>query len=561
MTRPPWLIAPGLVARDGKRHWLADLAAGLTVGAVSVPSAIAFAELARLPAAPGLYAAMAGLTAYALIGSARLLVVGADTATAVLSASAVATIATGATRPVDVAASLALTTGIVLVVAAVLRAGFLADFLSRPVLTGYVHGLIVTAIVAELGSLLRVPVDGTVAISGALDLAHEFENWHLASFALGVGCLALIALCRVISVRIPASLVVVVVATAVVWNRGLEREGIRVVGYVPKGVPTPHLPSLPLSDIGTLLLFGLGLAALTLADSTSVGRLFAAREHHTIAPNRELAALGTADVASGIVGGIAVSGSAPRTAVAWDARARSQVPNLVAAATIALTLLFFTEVIARIPRPALAAVVIAAVASIAEPRAFGEIYRVRHSEGVIAVVTFLSVVLLGVAAGMAVAVALSMLNVLRREARPHDAELGRVPNLHGWHDTARYAGAETVDGVLIFRFDAPLFFANAVALRDRLLERIDAAGRPIQVVIVDAEGITDVDNTSAEVLDDLLGVLRGRDIGLSFARMKGEVRDTLVRAGFVQRLGAAHFYPNVAGAVRGEAEVEPPDGD
>ena len=547
-----WL--PGLwVLRHYQPGWLGqDVAAGLVLTALLVPAGMGYAEAAGLPAITGLYATIGPLLAYALFGPSRIMVLGPDSALAALIAAAVAQKADGdPARAVALASVLALLTGVLCFVAGLAKAGFITDLLSKPVRVGYMFGIGLTVLVAQLPKLFGFSASGTNVVDGAARFARGVLEGRTKPEALVIGCacLAVVLLSRAFAPRVPGVLIAVVVATLAVIVLGAGHR-ISVVGPVPRGVPLPTIPSVRLADIGDLLVASSGIALVSFADTSVLSRTFAARNRLRADPNRELFGLGAANLVAGLLQGFPISSSASRTPVAEAAGARTQLTGVVGALAIIVLLVAAPWLLRDLPVTALAAVVISAAIRIFD---FGELrifYKVRRSDFVLCAIAFLAVALLGVLTGIAVAVAVSLLDFVRRAWRPHDAILGRAPGVKGYHDITRYPDARQIPGLLLFRWDAPLFFANADTFRERIVRTVDEAIVPVRWVVIAAEPITDVDTTAAEMLRELDKELASRSAELAFAEMKDPVKDRLERYGLQKKIGHEFFFPTLGVAVK-----------
>ena len=546
-----WL--PGYwVARHYERRWIArDVAAGLVLTTLLVPAGMAYAEAAGLPAITGLYATVAALLAYAIVGPSRIMVLGPDSALAALIGAAIVERAGGdEARAIALAAILAIGTGVICVVAGLLRAGFLTELLSKPVRVGYMNGIAMTVLVNQLPKLFGFAVGSSGVLRGVLDFARGIIAGRTLPLALAIGggSLLVILLSRRFAPRVPGVLIAVVGATVLVAALGLASR-IPVVGVVPRGVPVPRIPSLHVDDLGEVLVASLGIALLSFADTSVLSRTMAGRGRYRVDPSRELVGLGIANLAAGLFGGFPVSSSASRTPVAESAGSQTQLTGVVGALAIVVLLVGAPWLVADLPTTALAAVVIAAALHLFDLRSVALFYRVRRSDFALSLLTFLAVAGLGVIAGIGVAVAVSILDFVRRAWRPHDAVLGRADGVTGYHDVERYPAARQIAGLLLFRWDAPLFFANADTFRERILERVDGARDVVRWVVVAAEPITDVDTTAAEMLEELDRELATRGAELAFAEMKDPVKDRLERYGLHKKIGRDFFFPTVGVAV------------
>jgi high affinity sulfate transporter 1 len=547
---------PGLrTLREYRRSWLvSDLVAGLVLTALLVPVGMGYAQAAGLPPITGLYATIVPLVAYAVFGPSRVMVLGPDSSLAAVIAAVILPL--GGDDPetaVALAGALAILTGLVILVAGVARLGFVTELLSRPVQLGYLYGIAVTILVGQLPRLCGFSIEGRGLLTEIRDVAQGVAGGQVnrAALAVGVTGIVIILLLRRLWRQVPGVMVAVVVGIAAVALFDLEAEGVKVLGVLPQGLPTLAFPAVELADLGALFSGALGIALVAVADTTVLSQSLAAQRNETVDPNQELRALGAANLAAGMFQGFAISSSASRTPVAVAAGARSQLTPLVGAVAIALLLLFAPGLLRDLPLPMLAAIVITAALGLIDAPAVRRLYRVRRSEFVLWLAAFLGVALLGVLLGIFVAILLSLADFVRRAWRPHDAVLGREDELKGYHDIDRHPSARLIPGLLLYRFDAPLFFANAGFFRRRVHRLIGEASHPVRWVVVAAEPITDIDTTAADVLRDLLEELRQEQVTLAFAELKGPVKDRLQRYGLYDAIGPDHFFPTVGTAVDG----------
>jgi MFS superfamily sulfate permease-like transporter len=422
---------------------------------------------------------------------------------------------------------------------------------------GYVNGIALTVIVGQLPKLFGFSTDADGLVEEVREFVVGVANGETNGTALliGVACLAIIFGFKVWRPQIPGVLIAVVGATAVVGVFDLvERADISVVGVLPRGLPPFDIPSVSASDLGVLVAGAVGIALVAFADTSVLSRTFALRGGYKVDPNQELVALGAANVASGFFQGFAVSSSSSRTPVAAEAGAKTQVTGLVGAAAIALLLVAFPGLVRNLPSAALAAVVISAGYSLIEIPGVRRLYRLRRSEFVLAIVCFLGVALAGVIPGIFLAVGLALLDFVKRAWRPHDAVLGRVDGRQGYHDVSRHPEARRIPGLVLFRWDAPLFFANAEVFQDHVKRAVEESPTPVRRVIIAAEPVTDVDTTASDSLQELRAELAGAGIVLGFAELKGPVKDQLIRYGLFDEIGPERFYHTVGDAVRGYVE-------
>ncbi|KVO19918.1 transporter [Burkholderia ubonensis] len=543
---------PGLaLLADYRRAWLGrDLYAGVALTAVLVPVGMSYAQAAGLPAVTGLYASIAALLAYALLGPSRILVLGPDSALAALIAAAIAPLAGhDPSRAIALAAALALSAGAICVLIGVLGLGFVTDLLSRPIQYGYLNGIAVSLIVGRLPELLGLPAASSDMAAAVRQIARGLLDHQVSVNAcvLGAGALAAIALLKRVAPRWPAMLIAVLAATLAAQLPPLH--GAAAVGALPAGVPMPHLPAASLADVAALASGAFAVALVSLADISMLSRALAARAGDTPDRNQELVALGAANLLAGLMQGCAVSSSTSRTPVAMAAGARSQVTNLVAAACIVLLLAVAPTLLMRVPRAALAAVVVYAALGIVDVRSVVRLYRMRRGECLISVLCFAGVIGFGVVPGVLLASALSLLSFVWRAWHPYDAVLGRLTGVRGYHDVARHPEAAQTPGLVLFRWDAPLFYANVEIFCEHLHAALRHAPSPASRVVVAAEPVTDIDVSAADRLVALADELRERGIALCFAEMKGPVKDRLRAYGLFDTFGEANFFPTVTDAV------------
>ena len=448
--------------------------------------------------------------------------------------------------------------GVLCLGAALARLGFITDLLSRPIRIGYMNGIALTILVSQLPKLLGFSVDANDVVGGVVGLVRAIADGETVplSLAIGLAALAIILGLRRFAPRIPGVLVAVVAAGGVVYVFGLGSE-LKVVGEVPRGLPAIGLPGVTWSDLAALFPAALGIALISFADTSVISRSFAARRGERVHADHELAALGVVNVAAGLVGGFSSSGSATRTPVAEAAGSRTQVTGLVGAGVILALLVAVPGLLAPVPTSALAAVVISAVLGLFDVEGMRRLWRQRRSELGLAMVAFLAVTLFGALPGIAVAVGLSLLNFIRHAWRPHDAILGRVANYKGYHDIGRHPEARLVPGLILYRWDAPLFFANADLFREHVTDIVDHAPPPSRWLAVASEPMTDIDTTAADMLDELITDLARRGVELHFAELKGHVKDRLQGYGIYGRLGPDHFHPTIGIAVKAYLAAHP----
>ncbi len=552
MTSTRWL--PGArVLTTYRRSWLrSDLIAGLVLATLLVPQGMAYAELAGLPAITGLYTTILCLAGYAVFGPSRVLVLGPDSSLGpMIAATILPILGSGGdpARAIALASMLALIVGAIMIFAGIAKLGFVADLLSKPTQIGYMNGLAITILIGQLPKLFGFSVSGDNLIDEARKFVDGLSSGEAvgAAVAIGLFSLALILVLGRWLPRIPGVLVAVVAAIAASSAFDLGQHGVSLVGTLPKGFPPLTFPH-PVSDLGLLFAGGIGIALVALTDTISTASSFAARTGQEIDGDQEMIGIGAANVAAGFFQGFPVSTSGSRTAVAEQAGAKTQLTGIVGAALIVLMLVLVPGLLRSLPNPTLAAVVIAASLSLADVPGVVRLWRQRRVEFLLSITAFLGVALLGVLEGIAVAVALSILNVFRRAWWPYQATLGMVPGMPGYHDRVQHPDAEQLPGLVIFRFDAPLLFANARTFRDQIRRLAGADPRPRWIVMA-AEPITDVDTTAADMLADLDEELNGAGVSLVFAELKDPVRAKLERYELIGPLDPEHFFPTLEAAV------------
>ncbi|HEX9039310.1 MAG TPA: sulfate permease [Ktedonobacterales bacterium] len=533
-----------------------DLLAGLTLATVILPVAMAYGQLAGLPPVAGVYASVLPLVAYAIFGPSRLLVLGPDTSTAALVAAAILPLAGGhSTRAMALAAALALLTGAIALVARIARLGFIASFLSKPILTGYINGLAISVIASQLGKVFGIRASGPNTFSELYDLASKLRSTNVGALVIGTSVMALIIALRRYAPRLPGPLIAVAAATLAVSLFQLDARGVATIGAIPAGLIILRAPAVRAGDLLALLPDALGIALLSFSDTILNARIFAARNDYSVDANQELAGLAAANIAAGLSQGFPVSASGTRTAVNEAAGGRTQLASVFAAIALGFTLLFLTGLLSRFPVAALGGALIAVILPLLDVAGFRQLYHLSRADAAVALVTLVGVLTVGLLPGLAIAIALSFLLVLARAVRPHDAVLGKTPELDGYHDIGDYPESERAPGLLIYRFDGPLFFANASYFEGRVKTLIESQDPPVRWFILDAEAITDVDATALETLEETRQFVLTRGGVMAIARAKSALRERLDRAGLVKALGADHIYPSIRTAVAGYEEA------
>ncbi|MGO8905699.1 MAG: SulP family inorganic anion transporter [Solirubrobacteraceae bacterium] len=550
---------PGVrAARAYERSWLrADLVAGAVLAAILVPQGMAYAELAGLPAVTGLYTTIACLVGYALFGPSRVLVLGPDSSISPLILAAITPLLAGGdpATAIALAGMLAVLVGLTEIGLGLGKLGFVADLLSKEVQVGYMNGLAITIIVGQLPKLFGFSTNADSFLKEIRLFVEGLDQTHTTTLIVGVAVLALLLMVPRVTTRLPAVLVAVVAATVVSAVFGLSEHGVSTVGALPKGVPTPSIPWTKAGDVGPLLIAAVGITLVSLTDTIATATSFAARRGDEVEPNQEMIGMGAANIAAGLFQGFAVSTSGSRTAVAEQSGAKSQLTGVVGAGLVAVLLLFANSLLADLPQAALAAVVIVAALSLMDLGVLRRYLQVRKSAFAVSLVATSGVMLLGVLQGILVAVVLAILLFFRRNWWPHGPVLGRVEGVEGWHDIAKHPGAEQVPGIVVYRWEAPLFFANAGSFREQI-RKIVRERKPDWVVL-QCEAITDVDVTAAEMLEQLDNELNAAGTHLAFAEMRDRLQDLTLRYGLLETLDREHFYPTLETALE-EIHVRDP---
>lgn len=551
---PNWLRwLPGLaLLKSYQAAWLPkDIAAGLVLTTMLVPVGIAYAEASGVPGVYGLYATIIPMLAYALFGPSRILVLGPDSALAAPILAVVLSVSNGdPMRAIAAASMMAVVSGLFCIVLGLMRLGFITELLSKPIRYGYMNGIALTVLVSQLPKLFDISIDdaGPLREMQQLALAVADGQTHWPSFTVGAASLAVILLLKRFD-RVPGILIAVILATLAVKLLGLDAQGVKVLGEIPQGLPSLAWPWLSNADLIKIVLGGCAVALIAFADTSVLSRTYAARTHTRVDPNQEMVGLGVANLAAGFFQGFPISSSASRTPVAEAAGSRTQLTGVVGALAVAALLIAAPNLLRHLPNSALAAVVIAAAIGLFEFKDLRRIYRIQQWEFWLSMLCFAAVAVFGAIPGICLAVVIAVIEFLWDGWRPHFAVLGRVPNLRGYHDLKRYPHATLIDGLVLFRWDAPLFFANAELFQQRLIEAVEASPTPVRRVVVAAEPVTSVDVTSADMLRELCETLAREDIALHFAEMKDPVRDKLKRFELSRLFNDDHFHPTVGSAV------------
>ena len=533
--------------------WLMhDIAAGVVLVTMLVPVGIAYAIASGVPGIYGLYATIVPLLAYALFGPSRILVLGPNSSLAAIILGVVFPLSGGdALRAVALASMMAVVSGVVCILAGIARLGFVTELLSKPIRYGYMNGIALTVLISQLPKFFGFSIDGDGplrklwAIGGAI--LGGRTNW--IAFAIGAGTLAVILLLKN-SRHLPGVLIGVVAATAIVGTFDLAaRADVSVLGPLPQGLPAFAIPWISLSDIVPVLIGGCAVAVVSFADTSVLSRAYAVRTGTHVDPNQEMVGMGAANLAAGFFQGFPISSSSSRTPVAEAAGARTQLTGVVGAIVVALLLLVAPNLLQHLPTPALAAVVIAAAIGLFEVTDLIRIFRVQQWEFWLSIVCFAGVAVFGAIPGIGLAIAIAVIEFLWDGWRPHSAVLGRAEGVKGYHDITRYPDARQIPGLVLFRWDAPLFFANAELFKERVLEAVAKSPTPVQWLVITAEPVTSIDVTAADAVAELDKTLHGSGIELCFAELKDPVKDKLKRFELFPQIGESYFFPTIGVAV------------
>jgi len=541
------------VARSYERSWLRpDLTAGAALVALVIPAGMAYAEAAGLPPVTGLYATIVPLLAYAVFGPSRVLVLGPDSSLAPMIAAAILPLALARSeRAVALAGLLALLMGLILIAGRALRLGFVTGLLSKPIRVGYLNGIALVVIATQLPKLLGFSVAGGSVWDYLGQTARGLSDGAANGPALVIGMASLLVIVvpRVLRSKVPGVLLAVLGSAGATAVLGLESR-LPVVGALPPGLPAPALSGLHWSDVVALLGPAAGIALIAFADTSVLSRTLGARHGYAVDGDQEMGALGIANAATGLLGGFPVSGSASRTPVAVQAGARTQLVGVVAAGLLVAFMVLAPGLTAYLPSSTLAAVVIVSAASLVDVKTLARLARMSRTETALLIAAFLGVAFIGVLQGIVVAIGLSLLAFVRQAWEPYRTELVSLDGVPGYHDLSRHPQGERIPGLVIARFDAPLFFANGGVFDTFIRSLVEQAPAPVRWVVVAAEPITGIDTTAIDDLVELDDHLDRLGISLVFAEMKGPIKDRLVRFGVGSRFGPEHFFPTVNSAVK-----------
>ena len=547
-----WL--PGLqTLRRYEAAWLPhDLMAGLVLTTMLVPVGIAYAVASGVPGIYGLYATIVPLLAYAIFGPSRILVLGPDSSLAAVILAVVLPLSLGdPERAVALASLMAVVAGLFCIFIGVMRLGFVTELLSKPIRYGYMNGIALTVVISQLPKLFGFSIDGVGPLRDLLQIGRSMldgeSNW--TAFAVGGATLVAILFLKRFE-RVPGILIAVVTATIAVGVLGLDQSaGVKVLGALPQGLPSFVLPWVDFTVLSEVIIGGCAVAMVAFADTSVLSRTYAAKTRTHVDPNQEMIGLGVANLAGGLFQGFPISSSSSRTPVAEAAGAKTQLTGVVGAVAVALLLIFAPNLLQYLPNSALAAVVIAAAIGLFEFADLRRIYRIQQWEFWLSMACFVGVATFGVIPGIGLAILISVIEFLWDGWRPHYAIMGRVDGIRGYHDIKRYPQARRVPGLVLFRWDAPLFFANAEQFHQRVLDAVAESPTEVKRIVIAAEPVTSIDVTSADMLDELEAHLKKSGIELRFAELKDPVKDKLKRFELFERFGADNFYPTIGAAV------------
>jgi sulfate permease, SulP family len=538
------LKLPGLRQLSGyQKSWLrGDILAGVTVAAYLIPQCMAYGELVGVPPVVGLWTILPAMLVYAVVGSSRQLSVGPESTTAVMTAAAIAPLLLAdGSNYVVLTATLAILVGAICVIGSLAKLGFLANLLSKPILVGYMAGVALIMIAGQLGKISGISISGTTVFEQVSQFVQQIDRVDPITLILAGLVLGFLLIVGHFFPTAPTPLIAVLISTAAVAIFDLDRQGLAIVGTIPAGLPLLSIPSFP-AQLPDLLAAALGIAIVGYSDNVLTARSFAARHHYSIDPNQELLALGLANVGAGLVQGFPVSSSGSRTVIGDNLGSKTQLFSVVAMGVVIVVLLWLRPVLALFPKAALGAIVIFAAFKLIEIPEFMRLYRFRRSEFFLAIITTFGVLVTDILVGVAIAVGLSVIELLSRLAHPHDAVQGTVQNLPGLHDINDWAGATTIPGLVIYRYDAPLCFANAEDFKSRALRAIESEVTPVEWFVLNTEAIVEIDITAMDMLEELYDELAASGITFAMARVKRDLYAQLKRSPLFQKISEERMY-------------------
>ena len=558
-SRPLWQrLVPGvLIMRNYQREWIkGDVIAGITVAAYLIPQVMAFASIVGLPAVVGLWAVLGPMAIYFVLGTSRKMSIGPESTTVLMTAAGISALVGAAGGPehmAEVAALLAIAVGAVCLIGYVGRLGFLTRLLSRPVLVGYLLGIALLMFISQLSEVTKVETSGEQSWQEVASFFQNIHNAHIPTVLMALAVFVLLFLARWIAPKFPAPLLVLLVAAGAVAVFGLDRYDLEVIGEIPRGLPELRLPDFSTVDIWALMPYAVGIAIVGFSDNILTARAFAAEKDEPIDANQELLALGAANIANGLFQGFPVSTSGSRTVLGNTAGAKTQVHSLVVIAIVVMVLLFAGPVLESFPEAALGALVMYAAVQLIDIEELRRIARFRKSELIITAATALALTLFGVLVGIGFAIALSILDLIRRITSPYADVLGYAPGVAGMHSLDDYPDSQPVEGLVVFRYDSPIFFANADDFSARAKQAIDRSPHPIRWFLLNAEANTEMDLTAVDALEKLRVDLESQGIRFAMARVKQNLSRSLAPTGFIKSVGKQYVFTTLPTAVRAYA--------
>ena len=558
-SRPLWQrLVPGvLIMRNYQRGWIkGDVIAGITVAAYLIPQVMAFASIVGLPAVVGLWAVLGPMAIYFVLGTSRKMSVGPESTTVLMTAAGISALVGAAGGPehmAEVAALLAIAVGAVCLIGYVGRLGFLTRLLSRPVLVGYLLGIALLMFISQLSEVTKVETSGEQSWQEVASFFQNIHNAHIPTVLMALAVFVLLFLARWIAPKFPAPLLVLLVAAGAVAVFGLDRYDLEVIGEIPRGLPELRLPDFSTVDIWALMPYAVGIAIVGFSDNILTARAFAAEKDEPIDANQELLALGAANIANGLFQGFPVSTSGSRTVLGNTAGAKTQVHSLVVIAIVVMVLLFAGPVLESFPEAALGALVMYAAVQLIDIEELRRIARFRKSELIITAATALALTLFGVLVGIGFAIALSILDLIRRITSPYADVLGYAPGVAGMHSLDDYPDSQPVEGLVVFRYDSPIFFANADDFSARAKQAIDRSPHPIRWFLLNAEANTEMDLTAVDALEKLRVDLESQGIRFAMARVKQNLSRSLAPTGVIKSVGKQYVFTTLPTAVRAYA--------
>lgn len=534
-----------------QREWFrSDLVAGTVVFAVLIPSNLAYGELAGFTPVVGLYAGFVAMLAYALFSSSRQIIIGPESTTAILLATTVAPLAMGdSARYAVLAGALALFVGLICLLAGRFRLGFVSDFFSKPILTGYITGTSIVVIISQLGKMFGISLSSVEISDKFFELISKLDQTHMLTLAFGIITLIILFCIRIFAPRLPGPLIVVVGAIIVSTVFHLEEFGIAIVGDIASGLPEMHVPLISFSDFQVLIPAAIAISVIMFTDGTLTGRVFAKKNHYKLDSNKELIAFGAANICTGFFQGFPVGASQTKTAVNDSAGGKSQLSSIIAAGLVILFLIFFTSVLSNLPLVALGAIVIVAGYSLIDIGEFRSIYQARRSEFVLAILTLVGVLVFGLIEGVALAVGFSLLEFIRRIYRPHSSILGIHEGKDGFHGVSSEGEKFFFPGLVVYKFDAPLFFANASYFSSDLSSVLSTSEEPVRYLLLDAEAITDLDSSASDMLRELVEELHEKKIIVGITGAGCMLIEMMHKTGIEEIVGLENIFPTIRSGI------------